>query len=146
VDGDLKPEQVDGLKDAVAAAIGLDPQRGDRLVIQPMQFSTSFVDGMLAQLQAEQRQQLILTLLTLAMLLLALALLGVWWMRRRKRLAKISSQMEGEKMPSLKELMEHPELVGGQSEVVVLEEQLRIYAMKNPEDVASVVKNWLSED
>ena len=139
-------EQVDGLKDAVAAAIGLDTQRGDRLVIQPMQFSTSFVDGMLAQLQAEQRQQLLLTLLALALLLLALALFGVWWMRRRKRLAKMAQQMEGEKMPSLKEIMEHPELVGGQSEVVVLEEQLRIYAMKNPEDVAAVLKNWLSED
>lgn len=38
--------------------------------------------------------------------------------------------------------MENPDLMAGQSEVVVLEEQLRIYAMKNPEDVAAVIKNW----
>ncbi|WP_300522052.1 flagellar basal-body MS-ring/collar protein FliF [Aminiphilus sp.] len=147
VDGTLSDEQLGGLKEAVAAAIGIDEVRGDKLVIQPMPFSTSFVDNLLAQLQEQRRQQLLMGMIALALVLVGAVGVALWWMRRRRRLLleQAAGGEEG-KVPSLRELMENPDLMAGQSEVVVLEEQLRIYAMKNPEDVAAVIKNWLAEE
>ncbi len=131
----------------MAAAIGIDEVRGDKLVIQPMPFATSFVDNLLAQLQEQRRQQLLMGMIALALVLVGAVGVALWWMRRRRRLLleQAAGGEEG-KVPSLRELMENPDLMAGQSEVVVLEEQLRIYAMKNPEDVAAVIKNWLAEE
>ncbi|MCF7936821.1 MAG: flagellar M-ring protein FliF [Synergistales bacterium] len=148
VNGDLEPEATDGLHEAVAAAIGLDEARGDKLVVQQMKFSTSFVDTMLAQLQEERRQKLIVGMIAIALVLAGAAAAAFWWMRRRRKQMREAGEGEGagEGTPSLEEMMEHPEMMAGRDETAILEEQIRAYATKNPEDVAQVVQNWLSEE
>jgi flagellar M-ring protein FliF len=62
------------------------------------------------------------------------------------RLASLVPKEGGESAPSLRDLLEHPELMTSQGEAAILEEQLRVYAMNNPEEVATLIKNWLAED
>jgi flagellar biosynthesis/type III secretory pathway M-ring protein FliF/YscJ len=122
----------------------LNPARGDNLVIHPIRFSTTFMDAMLAQLQAERRQQLIVILVISALALLAAVLAAIWWLRRRRRLQALAGSEEGP-LPSLQDLMENPELMG-ENEIVVLEEQIKAYAMRHPDEVALLINNWLDED
>jgi flagellar M-ring protein FliF len=49
-------------------------------------------------------------------------------------------------VPSLRELLENPDLMTAQGELSVLEEQLRSYALNNPEELANLIKNWVIED
>ncbi len=144
VDAELEGLELEGLRDAVSAAIGLNPARGDKLVIHPIRFSTTFMDAMLAQLQAERRQQLIVILVISALALLAAVLAAIWWLRRRRRLQALAGSQEAP-LPSLQDLMENPELLG-ENEIVVLEEQLKAYAMRHPEEVALLINNWLDEE
>ena len=148
VDGTLNAQQSQGLKDSVAAAIGFNPARGDQLVIQGMKFDTTLADQLMAQMAAEQRQKIILALVAASILLLLLGAGVFVWIRRRRlaALARLLPKEEGEQVPSLKDLLEHPELMTSQGELAILEEQLRVYATNNPEEVANLIKNWLAED
>ncbi|EHM09588.1 flagellar basal-body M-ring protein/flagellar hook-basal body protein FliF [Thermanaerovibrio velox DSM 12556] len=148
VDGELDDAKAQGLRQTVAAAIGLDESRGDRLVIQAMKFDTTLADQMMAQLEAERRQRLIGAALVGLLVLAVAAGAGFLWYKRRRlaALARLVPQEGGERAPSLKELLENPELMTAQGELAILEEQLRLYASNNPEEVANLIKNWLAED
>jgi flagellar M-ring protein FliF len=52
----------------------------------------------------------------------------------------------GNAIPSIQDLLASPELLESQGELAVLEEQLRAYAKNKPEEVASLVQEWISED
>jgi flagellar M-ring protein FliF len=148
VDSNLTKPQVDQLQASVGAAVGFDPKRGDQLVISGMKFDTTLADSLLAQLASERRQRLLVAAaigLVLALLIGAGGFL--WWRRLRlARLASLVPKEGGESAPSLRDLLEHPELMTSQGEAAILEEQLRVYAMNNPEEVATLIKNWLAED
>ncbi len=148
VDGTLNAQQTQSLKDSVAAAIGFNQLRGDQLVIQGMKFDTTLADQLLAQMEAEQRQKVILALVGAALLLLIMGAGIFLWIRRRRlaALRRLVPKEEGDQVPSLKDLLEHPELMTSQGELAILEEQLRVYATNNPEEVANLIKNWLAED
>lgn len=53
---------------------------------------------------------------------------------------------EAEQTPSLRELLENPDLMTAQGELSVLEEQLRNYAINNPEEFANLIKSWVVDD
>jgi flagellar M-ring protein FliF len=146
VDATLTPPQMEQLRQTVAAAVGFDPRRGDQLVISGMKFDTTLADSLMAQFEAERRRNLIIALAVGGLLFLLLGAGGfLWW--RRRRLARLTSLgAEGEKAPTLKDLLDHPELMTAQGEAAILEEQLRVYALNNPEEVATLIKNWLAED
>lgn len=99
-------------------------------------------------MEAEQRQKVILALVGAALLLLIMGAGIFLWIRRRRlaALRRLVPKEEGDQVPSLKDLLEHPELMTSQGELAILEEQLRVYATNNPEEVANLIKNWLAED
>ena len=72
----------------------------------------------------------------------------VLWMRRRKQAMSQGIRLgsEAEQTPSLRELLENPDLMTAQGELSVLEEQLRNYAINNPEEFANLIKSWVVDD
>ena len=104
---------------------------------------------MLARLDVEKQRQLIMVgVSALFLVILAGALLFIWLRRRRAAalLREKQSPAGADQVPSLRELLDNPDLMTSQGELSVLEEQLRNYAMNNPEEMANLIKNWIVED
>jgi flagellar M-ring protein FliF len=138
---------IDSWRGVVATAIGADDERGDRISIMAVPFDTSIADAYAARLAAERQRRVVAGVSSLVMLLLAAAALAVLWVRRRRRAtASRGAQKAEDTTPSLRELLENPDLMTAQGELSVLEEQLRSYAMNNPEELANLIKNWVVED
>lgn len=153
VNSELTPAQETAITDTVAAAVGYDPARNDRITVAGMPFDTTLVDelrrDMVRQAEAEEqarRQTRLYTLiaagvggvLLLVLLIVALATAG----RRRPRAAATGAPPGAETPPARTE----PELDldavtnrRSQGGVVKL-------ARRNPEAVAQLLKTWLAEE
>ncbi|NLB83035.1 MAG: flagellar M-ring protein FliF [Synergistaceae bacterium] len=147
VDGELEPDRLKELRTLVAPALGVDQARGDQLVIQSMKFSTTYADSIAEEMRARERSQLLFALVAGAAVLLLAALAGVLWMRRRKSKKVIPSEEQKDKrIPSIQELLSSPELLEAQGELAVLEDQLRAYARSKPEEIGSLIQDWLADE
>jgi flagellar M-ring protein FliF len=149
IDGTLDQRDIDNWRNAVSTAIGADEARGDRLSVMSMPFDTSVADALAARIAEERQNRMILGISSFAILLLAVIGGLVVWLRRRRQLAALQRARgvpETDETPSLRELLENPDLMTSQGELSVLEEQLRNYAMNNPEELANLIKNWVVDD
>ena len=148
IDGSLQQEEVDIWRGAVATAIGADDARGDQISIMAMPFDTSVADAHAARMESERMQRLIVGISAFLFLLIGVITLLVMWYRRRRVLALLRQATDGEPdtAPSLRELLENPDLMTSQGELSVLEEQLRNYALNNPEEMANLIKSWVVDD
>ena len=143
----LSEERLDSLREVISSAIGFNAQRGDSLVVRSMRFSTAFADAMAEQMQQERRWRIISGSIA-AFIVLLLLLIGIfWWMRiKKQRLAVQEIEAEGKKVPTIQEMLTSPDLLAFQGEMAVLEEQLKAYAKSHPEEMATLVNEWLSMD
>jgi len=147
IDGSLQQEEVDVWRGAVATAIGADDTRGDRISIMAMPFDTSIADAYAARMEAERRQRIIAGVSAFLLMILGVGALLAMWLRKRRMLAALRQAGEPvDTAPSLRELLENPDLMTAQGELSVLEEQLRNYALNNPEEMANLIKNWVVDD
>lgn len=147
IDGQLNQRQLDSWREAVATAVGADDARGDRLSIMAMPFDTSLADTYAAKLAEERRRRMVIGVSGFILLLITVAAALVFWFRRRRQAMREGRPSKtAEQAPSLRELLEHPDLMTAQGELSVLEEQLRNYALNNPEELANLIKNWVVDD
>jgi flagellar M-ring protein FliF len=112
-------------------------------------FDTAAADQLQGRIESEYRNRMIIGLSSFVIFLFALVSGLLLWLRRRKQLEALQrarASMEMDDNPSLRELLENPDLMTSQGELSVLEEQLRNYAMNNPEELANLVKNWVVDD
>jgi len=143
VDGQLSQEELNGLREAVAAAAGFNPNRGDQVVVQSFRFSTEWAAQMEEALAAEARRKLIAAAVgLLAFVLLAGGYLAYrMYAARRRKLEEVKAPQ-----PTLEDLLAHPELMAEKGELYVLEQQIKAYASNHPEEIAKLVKNWMTEE
>ena len=149
IDGEMNQRQQEDMRNAVATAIGTDEGRGDRLTVMATAFDTTVADAIAARIARERQSRLILGVSSFVILLLAVAGALAVWFRRRKQLEALrraKAGVDADETPSLRELLENPDLMTSQGELSVLEEQLRNYAMNNPEELANLIKNWVVDD
>ncbi|MDR0649673.1 MAG: flagellar M-ring protein FliF [Synergistaceae bacterium] len=148
IDGQLDQQQQDQMLGAVATAIGTDEVRGDRLTVMATAFDTTVADALAARVAQERRNRMILGISSFVIFLLGvMTALALWIRRRRQQSAQMGrGAKEVDETPSLRELLENPDLMTSQGELSVLEEQLRNYAMNNPEELANLIKNWVVDD
>jgi flagellar M-ring protein FliF len=148
INGSLEQADIDGWREAVATAIGADDSRGDRISVMAMPFDTSEADAYAARLAAERRERALIGVSSFVILLLTVSSAVFLWFRRHRRMIMLANaqRQEMDTAPSLRELLENPDLMTSQGELSVLEEQLRNYAMNNPEELASLIKNWVVDE
>ena len=144
---ELNDERLDAIQEVIASSIGYSRERGDSLVVRAMRFSTAFADAMADQLRQDRMWRIIYgTVAAVFVLLIILAALFVWVRMKRARLAVQEIEEAGRKVPTIQEMLTSPDLLAFQGEMAVLEEQLKAYAKSHPDEIATLVNEWLSMD
>lgn len=141
INGDGASVPVEELYSSVAAALGLDENRGDRLNLSFMPFAATagFADF-------EKAEAGLLGRLPLMWILAAAAAGGALLFLLRRRRAKRRESVEEAGAEKEGARPRTPDLFSVQKdEVELLEEQLGLYAQSNPEDVAAIILQWLEE-
>ena len=144
---ELTDERLEAIQEVIASSIGYNKDRGDSLVVRAMRFSTAFADAMAEQLRQDRMWRIIYgSLAAFFVLLIVLIALYIWIRMKRARLAVQEIEEAGKKVPTIQEMLTSPDLLAFQGEMAVLEEQLKAYAKSHPDEIATLVNEWLSMD
>jgi len=150
VDGKLSAIQKTSLQQAVATAAGLDLARGDQVTVENYAFDRSLVEEMQKQMENEAKKEQQKMLIWAGIGLLALLIAGYSLQkliqqhrRRREELELDIPQIQD--IVSVKDL-EKVELSPEEKEKQELRKELEKLAKSKPNDVASLLKAWLSEE
>ena len=144
---EINDERLESLEAVISSAIGFNKDRGDSLVVRTMRFSTAYADSVAEELRQERMRKLIYGSVAAFIILLILAIAFYVWIRmKRAKLAVQEIEAEGKKVPTIQEMLTSPDLLAFQGEMAVLEEQLRAYAKSHPDEIATLVNEWLSND
>ena len=144
---DITEERLESLQEVISSAIGFSKERGDSLVVRAMRFSTAFADSVAEQMRQEKMWKLIYGSIAAFVILLIAAIAFYAWIRmKRAKLAVQEIEAEGKKVPTIQEMLTSPDLLAFQGEMAVLEEQLKAYAKSHPDEIATLVNEWLSSE
>ena len=144
---DITEERLEALQEVISSAIGFNRERGDSLVVRAMRFSTAFADSMAEQMRQDRMWKLIYGSIAAVSVLLVLLIAYLVWRRMQKaKLAIQEIEAEGKKVPTIQEMLTSPDLLAFQGEMAVLEEQLKAYAKSHPDEIATLVNEWLSSE
>ena len=144
---EMTDERLEAIQEVIASSIGFNRERGDTLVVRSMRFSTAFADAMAEQLRQDRMWRIIYgSLAAFFVLMLVLVALYIWLRMKKARLAVQEIEEAGKKVPTIQEMLTSPDLLAFQGEMAVLEEQLKAYAKSHPDEIATLVNEWLSMD
>lgn len=158
----LQPQQVDAIKSAVIAAAGLDLNRGDQVAVENMPFDNSQEVASLKETQMETQQNFYMTLGKIG--LLVLMAFGVLLFLR----SLLKPKKEKKFVESMDDLVEEPIMAPQVEDIITTDitaddlaraeaardakkreavrKEVFEMANKNPENVAQIIKKWLSEE
>ena len=142
----------------VSSAAGINPSRGDTISVEPLPFSTEAAERRAAELQAEKDRQdrIFYTQVGLALLVIALIVGGILMYRRKKRLereaAEEARRLEEERLAEERAAaiaageVEEEDL--SEEEQHQMNQKLALLTLidTKPEEVALLVKTWLTEE
>ncbi|NLZ93269.1 MAG: flagellar M-ring protein FliF, partial [Firmicutes bacterium] len=148
--GTITPQQVAQIRNTVAAAVGYQPERGDQIDVQGMNFNTEAQEAAEKEMrQARQRERLeqyirngALGLAGFLILLVISRILG----KRRERML----DAELAELPTLPdggaEALMYAEINEEADDESSLNQQVRKVAEKEPEMAAFLIRTWLAEE
>ncbi|NPV92053.1 MAG: flagellar M-ring protein FliF [Firmicutes bacterium] len=145
--GEMQVEE-NQIRDAVTRAAGIRTDRGDQISVSLVKFDTSYWDKLQGDIAAEERQAAIIKWSIIGAVILAFILVGfiVYQTIRRRREQGMLDATIGE--PILVEELLGPEdtMSPEEREKAKLRETIEQLAREKPEDVAQLVRSWLTED
>jgi len=163
VDG-LQPQQVTSIKTAVVAAAGLDIGRGDQVAVENMPFDNSEALASLKENNMQNQQAFYLTLAKLGLLLLVavgilLFLRSILKPKKSKEYIEAPEDLEIPEerpmVPQVEDLIT-PEMTAEElarmesareaKKREAMRKEVFDLANRNPENVAKIIKKWLSEE
>jgi flagellar M-ring protein FliF len=158
----LQPQQVEAIRSAVLAAAGLDLGRGDQVAIENMPFDNTQVLASLKENQMENQQTLYMTLGKIGLLVLMafgvlLFLRSILKPKRAKQYVESVEDLVFEEppMPQVEDIITTEMTADdlGRAEAAMdakkreaVRKEFFEIANKNPENVAQIIKKWLSEE
>ncbi len=163
VDG-LQPQQVESIKTAVVAAAGLDLNRGDQVAVENMPFDDTAALASLKESNMQNQQAFYLTLAKLGLLLLVAIgiLLFLRSILKPKKSREYIQTPEDVEIPDEKPMVPQvedlitPEMTADElarmdsareaKKREAMRKEVFELANKNPENVAKIIKKWLSEE
>jgi flagellar M-ring protein FliF len=162
VNDDITPAQQESISRSVSSAVGINPDRGDTVSVEPLPFSTELADRRAAEEQAEKDRQARNMYIAIGLILLIIALIVGFYIRRKRekeRLAREAAEEqarleEEERQRQMEERAAAIESGEVEPEELTPEEQQHINERQfiedlirnKPAEVALLIKTWLSED
>jgi flagellar M-ring protein FliF len=152
------------VQDAVNAAAGIDPTRGDVLTVTSLTFNqTDLQAAQTAMADAAQKEQLMTYLHLAALALGPLVMLGILFFiltrGRRKSSTQVLEANEAAQQPSLveapdaapkqpvrpgKQVVSQP--ISEDPQKVYIRDQIQLLGKSNPATVAQLIQTWMDED
>ena len=158
----LQPQQVEAIKSAVIAAAGMDLNRGDQVAVENMPFDTTLALASLKETQMETQQNFYMTLGKIG--LLVLMAFGVLLFLR----SLLKPKREKQYVDTVEDLAEEPSMTPQVEDIITTDitaedlaraeaardakkreavrKEVFEMANKQPENVAQIIKKWLSEE
>ncbi len=158
----LQPQQVTSIKQAVVAAAGMDLNRGDQVDVENMPFDNTQALASLKESQMETQQNFYMTLGKIG--LLVLMAFGVLLFLR----SLLKPKREKKYVDTVEDMGEEPSMIPQVEDIITTDvtaedlaraeaardakkrqavrEEVFEMANKQPENVAQIIKKWLSEE
>lgn len=156
-DGALDEDTRSQLEKSVASAIGIDTSRGDEISLVGMDFDTTAADE--AQMQvdefnkqlAEQKRNKIIMWCVIGGIIAALIIAGIIIYVRKRRAEEEEDEEEDDNENGLDVIIDDtaqykPIDLDIQNPQTKIENEIKNYAKDKPDQVADIVKSWLSEN
>lgn len=144
VDGELTVIQQNAIEEAVAAAVGLDLNRGDAISVTGMEFDRSLEEELMAERlaleEAERLRERNYLLLLLGLGLLLFITLLFFWRRRPQE------EEEEEEIPDDISLDEVAPTEEEEDEFQAIRREITELVKNKPDEVAELLKAWLMEE
>jgi flagellar M-ring protein FliF len=158
----LQPQQRDSIEKAVIAGAGLDLNRGDQVAVENMPFVNTEALRSLKETQMEEHQNFILKLGEMAFLTLMgfgvlLFLLSLLRPKKEKKYVETIDELPEEPvmMPQVEDIittdvtaedLARAESARDAKKREAVRKEVFEMANKNPENIAQIIKKWLSEE
>jgi flagellar M-ring protein FliF len=156
----LQPQQVEAIQSAVVAAAGLDMNRGDQVAVENMPFDNTQALASMKETQVETQQNLYITLGKIGLLVLMtlgilLFLRSILRPKRERQFVEEVDEVEEAPMPQVEDLISNDMSVDdiSRAEASVnarrretIRKEVMEMANRNPENIAQIIKKWLSEE
>ena len=160
LDESVPPEQATSLQEAVAAAVGIDAERGDQIVVSRLPFDRTLTDAATEAFASEASQNQLLGYARMALPVIALIVGFIFFrllVRSVSRRAVYAAEdgmasggttaLGGASTQALRAVAHQPSLPAPEQERrSEVESQVQAMAKNNPDSVVEVVQAWLRED
>ncbi|MGL5311694.1 MAG: flagellar basal-body MS-ring/collar protein FliF [Peptostreptococcaceae bacterium] len=150
IDGVVDPAVMSNVESMVAGAIGMDPQRGDSISVVSMEFDVAGKEALANAKLQEEKAQLIKTvgMIAAAAILLIGGIASIIYLKNRKRDLDEFEQIDeialmDKKLQQMQESTSN--FIDENSEGLTLEDEVKIFASKNPDEATELIKIWLNE-
>jgi flagellar M-ring protein FliF len=135
---------------AVSSAIGLNPARGDAISVESMPFNTELADRMKKEEQAFERDQQLALWLKIGAVVLLIGLIA-YAVRLRNRKKQEEQELEMMAVAADEEAVageksQDKEMSPQEKERLSQREFVEKMAKSKPDDVAQLIKAWLTDE
>lgn len=149
INGNLNNNTIKKVEDIVSNIIGVDEKRGDSISVVAMQFDTLANDENLAAKDEVNNVIKIVAYVVGILLLLIFAILIYMYAKKKKNLTLIEEDFDDSQQLDMInqkiQEMEQNRIVEDEQENISLEEEVRLFASENKDQVTDLIKSWLSE-
>lgn len=160
LDESITVEQASALADSVSAAVGLDTDRGDTIVVNRLPFDTSAIDEALVAFETEASNAQLFSYIRIGLPVAVLLVAFIFFrllMRSVSRRSYMVTDLPGGMQAALATAGGSPQMVAQATARVLpppppeeiksdMELQVEKLAITHPETVTEVVQAWLRED
>lgn len=147
---DVQPDtiQQNEITDLVTAAVGLDPERGDKLTVTCMPFDRGWAEKMEKELVSKQKRQQLLYFGAAAVVLLILLMIAAVIMSRRRRDTVDLLDYSDGRQPTVEEVLgaQEEEMPEEEREKARIVENIKTQVKQQPDRAAELIKTWLGDD
>lgn len=156
IDDNLGAAETQAVEKMVANTIGMNPDRGDDVAVVAMNFDANSADKQANALdkikQDEGLNKMLKTTAYVvgALLLLIAAILVTMYIRKRKEREMEEMFNDEDEINLINQKLEEMEqnrlkYIEEDDESMTLEEEVKLYASENPDQVTELIKSWLNE-
>ena len=161
IDGIQNEETLQMVEQMVQTAVGYNPNRGDKVSVVSMTFSNELAEAEKARLEQEKKEAIIkmATITGGSLGTIALVALIITIINKKKKKAIEEGEIDSEGMTSeeiissaiaeveegINNIKEESTFADGEKAHLTLDDEIKEFATKNPEQTVELLKIWLNE-